>query len=133
MELKYYVNLVLGIIGGFLVTAYGEGSNIIEILIYMMIFDYVTGVMAGAFKKELSSEVGFKGLLKKAFILIICAVAHKIDIVMNSGGIIVNATIIFYICNEALSIVENGIKMGLPIPEKLKAAIKALKEDPDES
>jgi toxin secretion/phage lysis holin len=56
-------------------------------------------------------------------------VAFQIDNLLNANGIIQNASIVFYISNEAISILENGVKMGLPIPEKLRNAIAALKEE----
>jgi phage-related holin len=34
----------------------------------------------------------------------------------------------FYILNEALSILENAGEIGIPLPKKLKQAIEVLKE-----
>ena len=35
-------------------------------------------------------------------------------------GLLVNATVMFFIIGEATSIVENSVKLGVPIPEQLK-------------
>lgn len=129
MELKYYLNTIVGLIGGLFVVLFGGSSKVLEILIYMMVLDYVTGVICALYSKTLSSKVGFRGLFKKIFILVICAVAFQVDNLLNANGIIQNASIVFYISNEAISILENGAKMGLPIPEKLRNAIAALKEE----
>ena len=38
------------------------------------------------------------------------------------------ATILFYLSNEGLSIVENAARMGLPIPDRLQEALKQLRK-----
>lgn len=131
--MKEYVSFIISALGGWFVGLYGGWDKALEILIYLMVFDYVSGVIAAFNNHELSSEIGFKGLLKKVFILIICAVAYKIDLLMNANKMLLSAAFIFYCCNEALSIIENAVKMGLPIPEKLRNALKALEEDEEDS
>ena len=44
-----------------------------------MIIDYVTGVSSAIYNKELSSKIGFKGILKKMIYLCIVAVAVIVD------------------------------------------------------
>ena len=39
------------------------------------------------------------------------------------------AIIFFYIANEGLSILENTMAIGLPVPEKLREMLEQLKED----
>ena len=41
--------------------------------------DYVTGCIKGIYTKQLSSEIGFKGLLKKIVMFIVIAVAYVIQ------------------------------------------------------
>ncbi|HEM6113245.1 TPA: phage holin family protein, partial [Streptococcus suis] len=36
--------------------------------------------------------------------------------------------IFFYLSNEGLSILENTVRIGLPIPEKLQAILKQINE-----
>lgn len=48
---------------------------LIMVLVAVMVLDYVTGVADAAVTGTLSSAVGFKGLLKKIFILILVALA----------------------------------------------------------
>lgn len=42
-------------------------------------------------------------------------------------------TSIFYIVNESISILENAIRTGLPVPEKLKSIIRSLGESEESS
>jgi toxin secretion/phage lysis holin len=54
-------------------------------------------------------------------------VGHIIDSkIINNGGIIRNAVILFYISNEGISILENAANAGLPIPKKLKDVLAQL-------
>ena len=129
MQSKHLLSVLFGVIGGFVSYFFGGFSIAIETLMVLMVIDYLTGVLAGAYLKELSSEIGFKGLLKKVMMLIICAVAFRIDILLGANRALFTSVIIFYCCNEAISIVENAIRLDLPIPEKLKQAIQILQED----
>ena len=100
-----------------------------ETLITLMIIDYISGVLAAMYLKELSSEIGFKGILKKVMMFFICAVSYRFDVLIHANSALFTAIVVFYCCNEALSIIENAIRLDLPIPEKLKAAIQSLKEE----
>ena len=100
-------------------------------LIALVALDYVTGVICAAANKRLSSEIGFKGLIKKAVIFALVAVAGVADKVIPATNQAIRAAVIlFYIANEAISILENAAELGLPVPEKLKAVlIKTKGED----
>ena len=98
-------------------------------LVIFVSVDYVTGVMVGILNKELSSQVGFRGIFKKVVIFSLVAVAHIIDTyVIRNGSVLRTAVIFFYLSNEGISILENAVKIGLPIPEKLKSVLEQLKE-----
>ncbi|RLQ97851.1 holin [Falsibacillus albus] len=99
----------------------------IPMLLVAVIIDYITGLIAGMINGELSSEVGFKGILRKIIIFSIVVAAHFIDVVLSTGEMIRNATVIFYLCNEILSILENAGKAGLPLPPSILEKIQALK------
>ena len=83
--------------------------------------------MCAVSDKNLSSEVGFKGIAKKVVIFILVAVANIIDTnVITQGAILRTAVISFYLSNEGLSLVENATHLGLPVPDKLKAVLAQL-------
>ena len=88
-----------------------------------------SGVMLAIIKKEVSSEIGFKGIFKKVMIFLMVAIGHTIDAyLIKNGGAIRTAVIFFYISNEGISILENSANIGLPIPEKLKDVLIQLKD-----
>ena len=103
-------------LGGFLGWFFGGFDGFLYALIIFVVTDYFTGI-----RKELSSEVGFKGIAKKVCIFLLVGVANVIDTqVLQNGAAIRTAVIFFYLSNEGLSILENSAVIGIPIPEKLK-------------
>lgn len=95
-----------------------------------VVVDYITGLMAAAVEKKLSSEVGFKGIFKKVVIFSLVAVGHIVDThIIGEGSVLRTAVIFFYLSNEGISILENAARTGLPIPGKLKAVLEQLREE----
>ena len=107
---------------------FGGWDALITALLVLIVIDYITGVLAAGIQGELSSSVGLKGIAKKVFILLLVALAVQVDSVYPTGGRIRDVVIYFFLANEALSILENAGKAGLPIPDKLTKAIKALSQ-----
>ena len=112
-------------IGGLLGIQFGELDGVLYALLAFMVFDYLTGVFAAVVEKQVSSHIGFKGLFKKVAILCLVSVAHLIDTaVLKEGGAIRTMVIFFYLSNEGLSILENVVRLGLPVPAKLEQILK---------
>lgn len=127
------IKLTFTAIGGFLGATMGGVDGFLYALIILMICDYATGVFVAVANKQVSSEIGFKGILKKISIFIIVALAYTIDNkVIGSGGVVRTMTIWFYIANEGISILENCGNLGLPIPKKLKDVLAQIKEKSEE-
>ena len=96
------------------------------VLLTLITIDYVTGVIAAIIAKELSSEVGFKGIAKKVGTLIVVALAHLIGTYLNFD--VLSWVIGYYIANEGISVIENTGRMGVPYPDKLMQILKQLKK-----
>lgn len=125
-RIVHAVSTVCGAIIGFM---FGEVTGLIVALTFFMAVDYVTGMIKAYDKKQLSSEIGFRGIFKKVTILCLVSVAHTIDLyVIGSSAVVMSATAMFYIGNEGLSILENAADLGIPLPPPL---IKALKQISD--
>lgn len=126
-----WIKGAIAALGGAAAYLWGPWDALINALIALVALDYVTGVICAAANKRLSSEIGFKGLIKKALIFALVAVAGVEDKVIPATNQAIRAAVIlFYIANEAISILENAAELGLPVPEKLKAVlIKTKGED----
>ena len=126
-----WIKGAIAALGGAAAYLWGPWDALINALIALVALDYVTGVICAAANKRLSSEIGFKGLIKKAVIFALVAAAGVADKVIPATNQAIRAAVIlFYIANEAISILENAAELGLPVPEKLKAVlIKTKGED----
>ena len=123
---------------GTLITVIEKVMGIIDTsLVFLCLvigLDFLTGVLCGIVEKNLSSDACTKGLFKKLFIIIYVIIAHHLDIVLHVNYIRTGICYM-YATGEILSIIENGTRLGLPIPEPIKKALKILNggnEDEDE-
>ena len=128
-ELLATNKVLFSAIGGLIGLIFGEVDGFFFALMIFIAIDYITGLMAAAVEKRLASNIGFKGIFKKIAILFLVSVGHLIDTeIIKQGGAIRTMVIFFYLSNEGLSILENAVRIGLPIPEKLQALLKQFNE-----
>ncbi|MFC7787050.1 MULTISPECIES: phage holin family protein [unclassified Rossellomorea] len=115
-------------LGAMILNLFGEWNSLLTILLIAVILDYFTGMIASGIEGELSSKSGLKGIGRKVLIFALVTVAHLIDTILTNQHFIRNATIIFYLCNEMISIIENVGRAGVPVPEFLRKAVEVLKK-----
>ena len=119
-------------IGALLSWYLGGSDGFVIALIVFTVMDYVTGVLAAGVQHKLSSEVGFKGIAKKITIFILVGIAHIVDMhllrhtFIGQIPLLRDAVIFFYLSNEGISILENAVRIGLPVPEALKNALEKI-------
>lgn len=99
----------------------------------MMMLDYCSGVIKAIQQKKLSSEIGFRGLLKKVSILLIVAAANIIQSVIGENVAVREIVIMFYIANEGISLLENTASVSNRIPQKFKDVLLQLRGDDNSS
>jgi len=135
---KTFICALIGVAGGIITRLFGGWSEDMITLIVFMAIDFIMGLLlAGVFHKSnksesghLNSRAGWKGLCKKCVTLFFVLIAHRLDVSLNTEYIR-TATIIGFITNELISIVENAGLMGVPLPEILTKAIEILKNKGD--
>ncbi|MCE5342798.1 MAG: phage holin family protein [Eubacteriales bacterium] len=121
------LQMAFAVIGGWLGYFLGGLDGMLIALIVFVALDYVTGLMCAIADKELSSEVGFKGIAKKVLIFILVGVANVVDVhVVGTGSALRGAVVAFYLSNEGLSVLENAAHLGLPVPAKLQDILAQL-------
>ncbi|RIW36012.1 holin [Bacillus salacetis] len=126
-EFWIVVQTVIAALGGWLGWFLGGLDGFLYALIIFVIVDYITGIMVAIINKELSSEIGARGIFKKILIFILVGIAHIIDSrLIGEGSVIRTAVIFFYLSNEGISIIENSTRIGLPVPQKLKDVLAQL-------
>lgn len=130
----------VGIVGSMIISLLGGWDVPMKALIICMIIDYLSGLaVAGIFHKSkksengaLNSRSGLKGLCMKCMILFIIVVIVQVGKVLNVDWLR-NATIIGFISNEFISIVENAGLMGMRLPKPVYKAIDILNDKEKEN
>lgn len=140
--MKEWICTAVGLVGGAVAMAFGGWSAALTTLIIFMAIDYLTGLLvAGLFhaskKTEhggLESRAGWKGLVRKGVTLLVVLVACRLDLLLGVNYVR-DAAVIGFCANEALSILENTVLMGVKWPAPVKAALELLmqKSEPTEN
>lgn len=121
------ISMILGVFGGILSYFLGGFDEIAKVIVCLSIFDYISGIIAAFYNENISSKVGFKGILKKISMFLIIGVSVLLEKYLSIPAIR-EIVIMFFIGNEGISILENVAETGLKIPEKLRNALLQLNE-----
>lgn len=127
---------ILAAVAGAIAGIFGEWSALMTILAIAMGLDYLSGLIVAGCGKSLKTEgghidskVGFIGLAKKGFIIIIVLVATLLDKAIGTDTMVFQtAATCYYIANEGISIMENAGLVGLPVPAFIKKALEQVRE-----
>ena len=124
-KVYHHIVLILGAIFGFL---FGDTKGCIIALVVLICLDFISGVLTGFVEKNLSSQVAWKGIVRKLYELLIVIAAHMVDkYVIETGDVILTAVCFLFISTEGISLLENAARLGVPIPRKLVITLSQLK------
>ena len=126
--MKHLISDMLSVILTTTVYLLGGFDIAIQSLLIVMVVDYLTGIASAIYNKELSSKIGFKGILKKFSYLCVVALSVVIDNLTGQSGLIRSLVIYFFVANDGLSIIENMAEMNVKLPEKLIDALEQIKK-----
>jgi len=123
------ISVAVGVVGGMLTYLYGGFDTLLITLLIFIALDYITGIIKGIYTKSLSSEISFKGLLKKIMILIVVSVSNVLQHLLNGAVPLREIVIMFYVANEGISLLENAAVLLPNMPDKLKEVLLQLRVD----
>ena len=135
--MKYRIITIISFIGSTVISLLGGWDKSLQTLIIFKTIDWLTGgiLLPVVFQKSpksqngaLESHAGWKGLCRNAMTLFYVLVGAQLDSLMGTEYVR-DAVCIGFICNEALSILENAGLMGMPLPVILRKSIDALKSE----
>lgn len=121
---KFAVSIA-GSVFGYL---FGEWSALFTTLLVLCVIDFLSGILAGTIRGELSSKKGTVGIVRKILMFFVIAVGHQLDVMLGTHAAIRDATLVFYAVNEVISIFENCGRAGMPLPDKVMKAVEVLRE-----
>ena len=126
--MKHLISDILSVILTTTVYLLGGFDIALQSLIIVIIIDYLTGIASAIYNKELSSKIGFQGIIKKFCYLLIVALSVVIDNLLGSSGLIRNLVIYFFVANDGLSIIENMAEMNVKLPQKLIESLEQIRK-----
>lgn len=132
--LEKYLNaasILTGVLGGVIVSWLGGMDAILHALVALVIVDYLTGLLKAWNLKEISSRVGFIGLIRKVLIFVVIAVAVEVEKVIGSSMPLREIVIMFYLANEGISFLEN-VSVFINFPDQIKDAFLQIRNTHDE-
>lgn len=137
MKYKDYILSVIALGGGLITSFIGEYTLSLNVLLTLMIVDFVLGTLSAMFNHStktitggLSSRAGWLGLMKKFTVILFVGVGFSLDQMLNSH-MIREMVIIGYSANELISIVEHAGVIGVPVPQVIMKAIDILNQKAD--
>jgi len=120
-------HLAAAAVGGALGWFFGVMDRVFYVLIAFVVADYITGVLIAIVQRKLSSEIGARGIAKKVAMFILIGIGHLIDAyIVQTGSALRMSLVFFYLVNEGLSILENCVTLGLPLPKKIRSVLNQL-------
>lgn len=131
--MEKYLNgfsISVGFVGGVAAYTLGGWDQLLWILSYFMIADYITGLLKAYKTKTLSSQIGFNGIFKKVVMFILVAAANMITPLLGNLSNLVplrEIVICTFIANEGVSLLENAA-LFVDIPEPLRNALLQLRD-----
>jgi toxin secretion/phage lysis holin len=126
--MKNTLSCVAGLLGGVFCSLLGGWDLLLRVLMLCIILDYTTGVLKAAYTHKLSSSIGYKGIIRKVFILAVVALGNAIGLVLEVELHVREIVITFFIANEGFSILENAVECGLPVPKIIVNILSAKSE-----
>lgn len=105
------------------------GVKFLHLLLLLMALDIITGIFKAAKNHNLWSRKSLFGYARKLLVLVVIIVANIMDQILNLEGTLVFATVLFYIANEVLSIIENMAELDVLVPAVLAEKLKVIESD----
>ena len=126
--MKQLFNDIFSVILTTFIYLMGGFDIALQSLIIVIVIDYITGIASAIYNKELSSKVGFKGIIKKFCYLLVVALSVVIDNLTGQSGIIRSLVIYFFVANDGISIIENMAEMNVKLPKKLIDSLEQIRK-----
>jgi len=129
MFTKMSIQMGIAVVGTSLSFWLGGWDAALQFLVFFMVIDYVSGILAAIKTKSLNSEIMFWGGIRKAIILVVVAIAVQFDGMVGTGDpMFRNLAIYYYVAREGLSAIENMGILGVPLPPFIKNVLEQLQD-----
>ena len=127
----------------FITTLIGPAGWLVLVWLFSMVMDYATGSLSAYIKGDWDSAVAREGVYHKLGsiegVLVAVALDVAFGVILPELGIeykikIMTPTVcLWYLITELGSIVENIDKLGAPVPDFLRKALRKVKSEVDKT
>jgi len=126
--IEKWILAVVGVIGGlWSLLADGLGLAVATLAVFMAI-DYVSGLAQGFYNRQLNSEVGFRGLVRKVYFLLLVGACYMFENLVFGTRHLADGVAISFVAMEFISIAENGVRMNAPFSGVFEAFLSIVKK-----
>lgn len=132
-KLFNWASVALGTLGGIAAAVFGKWDAVLYTLVTLICMDYITGVIKACYLGKLSSEIGYKGILKKTMIMCVVALSHVLEQIIGEAVGLREIVIMFFIANEGISILENAAVLLPNMPKRIKDVLLQLRDNDTEN
>ena len=102
------------------------GNEPVILAVNFILADFITGILKGAMRRDLNSHAMWIGLGKKLAMVTAISFGHLLDMTSGTTNAI-KCCIAYYICGaESVSILENLVACGVPLPQQAIDALRNL-------
>ncbi|WP_336636921.1 phage holin family protein [Lysinibacillus fusiformis] len=126
--MEKWIAVVSGTIGTIVSYSVDGLGMAVTVLIGFMAIDYLTGIMGGIVNQNLNSRIGFNGIIRKIYYLMLVGSVYLLSVVIPGIEYAGDGAAIAFCVLEFISITENGRKMGLPMPDFIKNILAIVKD-----
>ncbi|MFJ5965530.1 holin family protein [Bacillus sp. NPDC093026] len=105
------------------------GVKFLDLLLLLSVMDVLTGIIKACKLGKLRSRTAWFGYVRKMLNFVVVIVSNIIDQIMGLNGVLTYGTVLFYIANEGLSIVENLVQIGVKIPSVITDKLHVIESD----
>lgn len=114
-------------IGGFILKMLGGHDKLIQLLVFLVIVDSVTGFAKALSERNVDGDKIGKGVIKKMIYFVVVSVAVQIQGTFSESVPLREIVILFYIIEEFVSMIEN-VGYFAELPEEFTGYFKNMKK-----
>ena len=127
MGVRTIIKFISTAFGACVVYLLGGADLMLTTLFIFLVVDYITGIFKGIKNRDLNSDTGWRGLMKKTGVMLGVITATQLD-KLTGGDVFRSGTITFFTINEGISIIENLSILGVEFPDFMLKFLKAWKD-----
>ena len=112
-------------VGGAILSFYNGLNIVAQVLIVLVLIDFVWGLLVAGIDKRIKSKIAYKGLLKKVSYLIMIYLGYGLDQILGQN-IFANLIVIYLVIIEIISILEHMDKLDVKYPKFIRIMLDKL-------